>query len=734
MDFFDRVADLRKKIEYHNKKYYEEDSPEISDFEYDLMLQELKNYEQQYPELAISESPTKRVGGKAKKEFKRVLHDVPMLSLDDRFSRAEIADFIIKMKKEVENPVFIVEYKIDGLSVALRYRNGKFFEGMTRGDGITYGEDVTENLKAIAGVPLKIQERIPYLEVRGEVYMDNDAFQSVNERQEEIEGKTFANPRNCAAGTMRQLDPSIVAERKLSIFVFNLQAVHGKEFALHSETLDWLANQGFPVLKYFKCTTEEEVWSSISFIGENRGSLPFGIDGAVVKLDSLSDREHLGASSKVPRWAVAYKYPPEEKITKVLRIEVNVGRTGRLTPLAILDPVRIAGTTVSRASLHNQDHINRLDIRVGDMVIVRKAAEIIPEIVKVIVEQRPEGTSTFSIPDRCPVCGALAVRGEQEVDIRCSGINCPAQLARHIIHFASRGAMDIEGLGPAAVHALIDKGYIKDVADIYYLKNFREEFLTKGIIPRPRKSITPRKDGKPRRQKDPDYSASTDNLLLAIEKSKENNLERLLNGFGIPNVGQHTCGILEKKFSDLDAISQISYERYLHLKESEKKLNKEYKRLEKILKTSIEQHEVELLNDIEGRLKIIKEDLKKNGSIEGIGEVSIKAISTFFSEPQNQAIIVRLKQAGVNTRSRAERSERGAQLAGETFVLTGRLPTMDRDEATQLIKAHGGRVTDSVSVKTTYLLAGENSGEKAIKANKLGVKVISESELLNMIK
>ncbi|VBB08551.1 nad-dependent dna ligase signature 2 [Lucifera butyrica] len=730
----DRIKELREKIEYHNKKYYEEDAPEITDHEYDLMLRELQNLEQEHPESVTSESPTKKVGGKAKRGVKQIAHDVPMLSLDDRFSREEVADFITKMQREVENPVFIVEHKIDGLSVALRYRDGKFAEGMTRGDGISYGEDISENLKMIDSVPLSIHEKLPYLEVRGEVYMDNDAFVAVNERQEEIEGKIFANPRNCAAGTMRQLDPNVVAERNLSIFVFNLQAIQGKNFTSHAATLDWLAMQGFPVPKYFKCVTEEEVWEAITLIDETRGELPFGIDGAVIKLDNLADREKLGASSKVPRWAIAYKYPPEEKATMVLDIEVNVGRTGRLTPLAILEPVRLAGTTVSRASLHNQDQIDRLDIRIGDTVIVRKAAEIIPEIVRVIKEQRPEGSASFKIPDRCPVCGAPALRGEDGADIRCTGINCPAQLARLIVHFASRGAMDIEGLGPAAVHSLMDKGYIKDIADIYYLKNYRNDFIANGITPRPRKQLALGKEERPRKQKEPDYTASTDNLLSAIERSKEQSLERLINGFGIPNIGKHTGSILEENFPDIHAIAKISYDKYKQLKEIEKQLKKERSRLEKTLKTSTRPEDLNMLSEINKKLSDAEKELKTNGDIKGMGEVSIKALSDFFAEPQTKVILERLEQAGVNMKSSSAGKVIDNRLEGATFVLTGTLPTLGREEASQLIKEYGGRVAGSVSKKTTYLLAGEGAGDKMNKAQSLGIKIITEAEFLSLLK
>lgn len=724
-----KIAELRTKIEYHNKRYYEEDAPEISDYEYDMMLRELTRLEQDHPELVTSESPTKRVGGRAKREVgKQVAHDVPMLSLEDKFSREEVADFIKKMQKELERPVFIVEHKIDGLSVALRYKDGKFEQGMTRGDG-SHGEDITENLSMIDAVPQIIPEKLPYLEVRGEVYMDNEAFEAVNARQEELEGKLFANPRNCAAGTLRQLDPEVVAERNLSIFVFNLQAIEGKQFSSHAATLDWLSEQGFTVIRYAKCTTEEEVWEAISSIGEIRGELPFGIDGAVVKVDNLADRQKLGATSKVPRWAIAYKFPPEEKQTKVLDIEVNVGRTGRLTPLAILNPVRLAGTTVSRASLHNQDQIDRLDIRIGDMVIVRKAAEIIPEIVSVVKEKRPEGTFPFKIPDKCPVCGAPALRSKDEVDIRCSGINCPAQLVRLIMHFASRGAMDIDGLGPAAVHALMSKGYIKDIADIYYLKDYRDEFIANGIISRSRKKT----EGRTLKQKEPDYTASTDNLLAAIERSKDQNLERLINGFGIPNIGKHTGHILEENFPDIYAIAKISYDQYKQLKETEKILKKEYNKAEKGLKLSENPEDLAVLKKLQEQLSEVEKKLKENGNLKGIGEVSIKAISDFFAQPQTQTILARLEKAGVNMYSRTATETVDQRLEGATFVLTGALPTMSREEASQLIEAHGGRVTGNVSKKTTYLLAGDEAGSKLDKANALGVPVLNEEEFLALV-
>lgn len=676
MDIKERARKLREQLQYHNRKYYDEDAPEISDYEYDAMLRELEILEKEHPDLLTSDSPTQRVGGSAKRESgKLVRHDVPMLSLEDKFSREEVADFVRKMQRELDNPIFIVEPKIDGLSVALRYREGKFVQGFTRGDGINYGEDITENLRMIRTVPLKTRNKLPYFEVRGEVYMDNEAFETVNARQEEVGGKIFANPRNCAAGTMRQLDPNVVAERNLSILIFNLQAIEGKEFNSHAETLDWLSQQGFQVPRYIKCSTDDEVWKAICMIGETRGELSYGIDGAVVKVDNLSDREKLGATSKVPRWAVAYKYPPEEKQTKILDIEVNVGRTGRLTPLAILEPVRLAGTTVSRASLHNQDQIDRLDVRIGDTVIVRKAAEIIPEIVGVVKDKRPDGTVPFTIPNKCPVCGAPAVREvvnkKEGSDIRCTSSTCPAQLARLIVHFASRGAMDIDGLGPAVVDALMDKGYIKDLSDIYYLKDRRDDLIRDAVTGRPN-------------AKKSDTSKSVDKLLEAIERSKHQDIDRLINGLGIRNVGKHAGGILKNNFSDIHAIAQASFDQLVQL--------------------------------------------------DGFGEISAKAVMDFFAEPKTKYIIERLEKAGVNMKSKSNSNLRDNRFEGATFVLTGTLPTMTRDEASQLIQAHGGRVTDSVSKKTTYVVAGENAGSKLTKAQNLGIKILTEADLVEMIR
>lgn len=675
MNIQDRINELRLQLEYHNRKYFDENSPEISDYDYDMLMRELEDLESEHPDLITADSPTQRVGERVKREMgKQVRHDVPMLSLDDKFSSSEVFDFVGKMKRELNDPFFIIEPKIDGLSVALRYRDGEFVQGITRGDGINYGEDVTENLKMIKSIPRTLTEKIPYLEVRGEVYMDNEVFAAVNARQEKEGLKLFANPRNCAAGTLRQLNPQVVADRNLSIIIFNLQAIRGKELQSHAQTLDWLAEQGFQVSKYTICTTEEEVWEAICAIDDTRGEFTYGLDGAVVKVDNLSDREKLGATSKVPRWAIAYKYPPEEKQTEVLDIEVNVGRTGRLTPLAILNPVRLAGTTVSRASLHNQDQIDRLDIRIGDTVIVRKAAEIIPQIISVVKEKRPEGTEPFRIPDRCPVCDAPAVRDsvndKEGPAIYCTNPNCPTQIARLLVHFASREAMNIDGLGPSVIGKLLEKGYVKDLSDIYYLKDRREDLIRDAIT------------GNPNSKKS-DTSKSTDKLLTAIDKSKNNDIDRLINGLGIRNVGKYAGGILKNNFTDMFSIANASLEQLV--------------------------------------------------SLEGFGEISAKAITDFFAQKQNIFILERLQNAGVNMKSRAANSLIDNKFEGKTFVITGTLPSMTREQARKLIEEHGGRVSESVSKKTAFVLAGEEAGSKLAKAQNLGIPVLTEDDLMDML-
>lgn len=664
MDAKTRIEELKKTLEYHSNRYYNMDDPEISDYEYDSMMQELKKLEKEHPELVTPDSPTQRVGGTAKREAGvLVRHNVPMLSLQDVFSKEEVYNFVNEMKEQLEDPEFVVEYKIDGLSMALRYEDGVLKLAETRGDGINFGEDVTENAKVIPDVKKKLKDALPYLEIRGEVYMKLKDFDAVNETQELLGRKPFANPRNCAAGTLRQLDSRITKERKLSMFIFNVQEVRGRTFATHTEGYEFLKKQGIHVIDDYKvCKTADEVWDAITRIGENRGNLGYDIDGAVVKLNRIADREKLGSTSKVPRWAVAYKYPPEEKETKVLDIELSVGRTGRITPTAIFEPIRLCGTTVSRATLHNQDFINDLDIGIGDTIVVYKSGEIIPKVKEVIHAKRPEGTVRFEIPDVCPVCGAKTEREKDTADIKCTSPNCPAQLERHIINFVGRDAMDIKGFGTVYIEELVRLGYLKDVADIYDLKDHREELIEQGII------------GKEK---------NTDKLLDAIETSKKNDAYKLLTGLGIPNVGKAAAKAILKYFKEFDALETA--------------------------------------------------DMEKLQEVNDIGEVSADCIFRFFGDEKNKVLLKRLREAGVNM---AYIPEEGAdeRFVGQTFVITGTLPSMDRKEAAALIEKFGGKVAGSVSKKTAYVLAGENAGSKLTKANELGIKVISEEDILAMTK
>lgn len=656
----ERAGELRRQIEYHNNLYYNQDDPEISDYEYDLLTRELRALEKEFPELLTEESPTQKVGGKAKREAGVLIqHDVPMLSLQDVFSREEVLEFVSRMREELEYPKFTVELKIDGLSLALRYQNGELTNGITRGDGLI-GEDVTSNARVIRNVKTRLKEKLPYLEVRGEVYMTKEDFEHTNEMQELLGKKTFANPRNCAAGTLRQLDSAVVKERGLSIFVFNVQAVEGMELESHSQSLDWLKAQGFPVVEHMVCETEEEVWEAITKIGDMRGNLPFDIDGAVVKVDSLQDRVQLGNTSKVPKWAVAYKYPPEEKESRLLDIELSVGRTGRITPTAIFEPVRLCGTKVERATLHNQDFIDDLDICIGDTIVVYKSGEIIPKIKSVVKEKRPQGAERFCISRVCPACGAPTVREENTADIRCVNSNCPAQLIQHIINFVGRDAMDIKGFGAAYVEALIEEGYLHTIADIYSLKEHKEELIEKGII------------GKEK---------NTAKLLDTIEASKENEPYRLLTGLGIRNVGKAAAKDLMRCFKSLDALREASLEALV--------------------------------------------------AVPDVGEITAEGLYQYFRNEKNIEIIEKLRAAGV--RMEAEEGGQGDVFAGLTFVITGTLPTMGRSEAQELIEKNGGRVSGSVSKKTSYVLAGEAAGSKLTKAQELGIAVISEEELRKML-
>ena len=541
MEIQEKIEALRKEIEYHIERYYNQDDPEITDYEYDQKMNELKRLEREHPEYVTPDSPTQKVGGSAKREAGVLVeHNVPMLSLQDVFDRGEVENFVAEMKKQLDDPEFVVEYKIDGLSLSLRYEYGELKLAETRGDGIQYGEDVTANAKVIRDVKKKLKDKPEYLEIRGEVYMTEADFEKVNEKQELLGKKLFANPRNCAAGTLRQLDSAVTKERGLSMFIFNIQDARGISFETHTEGYEYLKKQGIRVIEeYTVCKTADEVWAAIEKIGENRGKLPYDIDGAVVKINRFSDREKLGATSKVPRWAVAYKYPPEEKETKLLDIELSVGRTGRITPTAVFEPVRLCGTSVSRATLHNQDFIDELDIGIGDTIVVYKSGEIIPKVRRVIHEKRPAGVKKFVIPNVCPVCGAKTEREKDTADIKCTSPNCPAQLERHMINFVGRDAMDIKGFGATYIMELVHLGYLKDIADIYDLKQHREELIEQGII------------GKEK---------NTDKLLDAIEKSKQNEAFQLLTGFGIPNVGKAAAKTILKHFGSIEALMQADME------------------------------------------------------------------------------------------------------------------------------------------------------------------------------
>ena len=631
MEIQEKIEALRKEIEYHVERYYNQDDPEITDYEYDQKMNELKRLEREHPEYVTPDSPTQKVGGSAKREAGVLVeHNVPMLSLQDVFDRGEVENFVAEMKKQLDDPEFVVEYKIDGV---------------------------------IRDVKKKLKDKPEYLEIRGEVYMTEADFEKVNEKQELLGKKLFANPRNCAAGTLRQLDTAVTKERGLSMFIFNIQDARGISFETHTEGYEYLKKQGIRVIEeYTVCKTADEVWAAIEKIGENRGKLPYDIDGAVVKINRFSDREKLGATSKVPRWAVAYKYPPEEKETKLLDIELSVGRTGRITPTAVFEPVRLCGTSVSRATLHNQDFIDELDIGIGDTIVVYKSGEIIPKVRRVIHEKRPAGVKKFVIPNVCPVCGAKTEREKDTADIKCTSPNCPAQLERHMINFVGRDAMDIKGFGATYIMELVRLGYLKDIADIYDLKQHREELIEQGII------------GKEK---------NTDKLLDAIEKSKQNEAFQLLTGFGIPNVGKAAAKTILKHFGSIEALMQA--------------------------------------------------DMESLQQVADVGEVTALCIRNYFQDENNCKIIERLKEGGVNMEMAETGSEDG-RFDGLTFVITGTLPTMDRKAAAALIEAHGGKVSGSVSKKTNYLLAGENAGSKLTKANDLGVSVISEAELQEMLK
>lgn len=644
---------LREQINYYSELYYEKDDPAISDYEFDKLMHQLIDIEEEYPELLTPDSPTHRVGGRASNSFEQVEHVVQMGSLQDVFSDEEVVDFDRRVREVVSDPIYVVEPKIDGLSVSLEYRDGVLVRGSTRGDGFV-GEDVTENIRTIRSVPLRLKRNIPFVEVRGEVYMPVASFEKVVAQQELKEEKPFKNPRNAAAGSLRQKNPKITAQRGLDIFVFNLQQIEGVQVSGHKESLDLLKELGFQVSpSYLAVDTIEKAIEEIRAIGQRRGEYSFDIDGAVVKVDSLAQREMLGATAKFPKWAMAFKYPPEEKITTLLDVEVKVGRTGALTPTAVFEPIQLAGTTVSRAVLHNQDFIDEKQIAVGDKIIVRKAGDIIPEVVAVAEHC---GNPTYQLPEYCPSCHTKVVREEGEAAIYCPNIECPAQLMRNLIHFASRNAMDIDGMGPAVLEGLVNAGWVHSPADLYDLTEEQIASLERM--------------GK----------KSASNLMNALEKSKQNDLSKVIFALGIPEVGEKTAAELASAFGSMEKLSWATLEQLT--------------------------------------------------ALDGFGEVVAQNIVSFFLEERNRVQIERLAKAGVNMESTKVKA--GDTFEGKTFVLTGTLPTLKRNEAKELIESLGGKVSSSVSKKTDYVVAGEEAGSKLTKANELGITILTEEQLLQM--
>ena len=650
-----RIDELVEILNYHSRLYYVEDRNEISDYEYDMLQNELKKLEAANPDLIRKDSPTQRVGGEAVSGFEKVTHKVQMGSLQDVFSFDEVREFVDRVRESVSDPVFVVEPKIDGLSVSLEYHDGQLTVGSTRGDGFV-GENVTENLKTVRSIPVTIDSSLPMIEVRGEVYMPRNVFLSLIKEQEDNDEQPFKNPRNAAAGSLRQKDPKIAAKRKLDIFVFNVQQVDGKELTAHKQSLDYLKELGFKTVPDYKqVSTSDEIIARINEIGESRFDLPYDIDGVVIKVDDFKHRDILGATAKVPNWAVAYKFPPEEKNTKLIDIELNVGRTGAVTPVAVFEPVFLAGTQVSRATLHNQDLIIEKNINIGDTIRVRKAGDIIPEVLG-SVEKNSEGA--FMLPDECPVCHTKLVKSEDEAAVRCPNVECPAQIFRSIVHFASKGAMNIDGLGPQIVRLLLDNKLITSVADLYNIKE--DDLLALDSF----------------------KEKSAHNLVTAIEKSRSVSLDRLIFGLGIRNIGQASAKLLCAKFGGLDSIMSATAE------------------------------------EISG--------------IDGFGEVMAQSVYNAFHEEHMIALIQRLKECGVNTEY--EKVQQDDRFAGKTFVLTGTLPTLKRNDAKELIEKFGGKASGSVSKKTDFVLAGEEAGSKLTKAQELGVKIISEEEFMEMIK
>ena len=655
-----RIEELINLINYHNEKYYNQDSPEIEDFEYDNLMKELIKLEEENPELKRNDSPSNRVGGKPLDKFEQVVHKIPMLSLSNAYSWEDLKDFDSRVREAVGSDVeYVVEFKIDGLSVGLNYNNGIFESGATRGNGIV-GENITKNLMTIKNIPLNIDEK-GELTVRGEVYISKKDFEEINKIQEEQDQPLFANPRNLAAGSLRQLDSKLTAKRPLDIFIFNLEDINSKQFKTHSESLEYLKQQGFHVSPEFKVfKTMDEIIEYIKYWTEHREDLGFGIDGMVIKVNNLAQREQMGYTAKSPRWAIAYKFPAERKETKLLDIVVEVGRTGTITPTAVLEPIRLAGTTVSRATLHNEDYINEKDIKINDTVLVQKAGDIIPQVVEVIKEKRTGEEIEFKMPEECPVCGEPTVRLEGEAAVKCINISCPAQIRRGIIHFASREAMDIDGLGESIITLLLKQDLIKDISDLYYLK--KEQI-----------SVLERMGDK-----------SATNLINAINKSKENDLWRFINGLGIKLIGTKAAKILASEFKDLDKLMNAT--------------------------------EQELIN------------------LEEFGQTMADSVVEFFKEEKNISVIEKLKEAGVNTKLiESDDADIPKIFEKMKIVLTGTLPTLKRNDAKEMIEKRGGKSTSSVSKSTSFVLAGEEAGSKLTKANDLGIKVIDEEKFLQLI-
>lgn len=660
MDVKKKMDELIDLINYHSNKYYNEDTPEISDFEYDNLMKELMKIETEHPELKREDSPSTRVGGKPLDRFNQVTHKIPMLSLSNAYSAQDLKDFDKRVRESVNKDVeYVVEFKIDGLSVGLTYVDGVFKTGATRGNGVI-GEDITQNLKTVKTIPLKIDDKEEII-VRGEVYISKENFEKINEQQEENGLQLFANPRNLAAGTLRQLDSKLTAKRPLDIFIFNLEYMQNEKFKTHSQSLEYLSNLGFKVSPNFKiCKTIEDVIEHIEYWTINRSDLSFEIDGMVIKVNDLEEREQMGYTAKSPRWAIAYKFPAEQKKTKLKDIIVEVGRTGTITPTAILEPVRLAGTVVARATLHNEDYINEKDIRIGDTVLVQKAGDIIPQVVEVIKEDRTGDEIKFHMPEKCPVCHEPTVRLEGEAAVKCINMSCPAQIRRGIIHFASRDAMNIDGLGESIISLLLDNKIIKDVADLYYIK--KEDIVNLERL----------------------GEKSATNLINAIEKSKNNDLYRLINGLGIKYIGVKGAKVLAKSFKSLDDIINSSIEELTNLEE--------------------------------------------------FGEVMADSVVEFFKEDKNIVVINKLKEVGVNTLSSNSEDNGLANIFDKMkIVLTGTLPTLKRNDAKELIEARGGKATSSVSKSTTFVLAGEEAGSKLTKANELGVTVIDEAKFLELL-